>query len=55
MIIENCPICNNELRPIQDNENPDFIDNWFCSICSITWNSEDLEFTPKQKSVKDFL
>lgn len=55
MIIENCPICKNKLRTVQDNENPDFIDNWFCGTCGIVWDLEELEYIPEQKSVNEYL
>jgi hypothetical protein len=52
-VIEDCPICNTKLEPIPDEE--DFIIDWFCSKCCISWDLEDLEYEPIQKDLTLFV
>ena len=53
IIIEKCPICNTKLECIPNQE--EFIIDWFCGGCGISWTLEDLEFEPIQRNLGDWL
>lgn len=51
-IIDKCPICNNKLEEIFEDG---YVIDYWCTKCGIYWDLEDLEFTPNQKSVLNYL
>jgi hypothetical protein len=53
-IYEDCPICGIKLSPIQDNEDINFIQDYYCNTCGIAWNVDELEYVPEQRKLKEF-
>ena len=53
LFYENCPVCDQKLKCIMDEEG--FVIDWFCSKCSISWTLEDLEYEPIQDNLSKWL
>ena len=52
-IYEKCPICNNSLEAITSED--EYVIDWYCSQCGISWKLEDLEYEPIQKDLKNWI
>ena len=50
---ERCTICNSNPEGILDKE--DFVIDWFCDKCGISWNLEDLEIEPNQEKLESLV
>lgn len=50
---EKCPLCNNPLESITSED--DYVIDWYCSQCGISWKLEDLEYEPIQKDLRNWI
>lgn len=48
-IYEKCPICNSSIEAITNED--EYVIDWYCSKCGISWKLEDLEYEPIQESL----
>lgn len=55
LFYDDCPICNSKLDAIKDRDDENYISDWFCSKCGISWTLEDLEYEPIQKEIDQWL